>query len=188
LVLFIGTYRGMEDVAKIPYLTGIGPDRKLKRNVPPDLRKLAQKWAWVERPRGRSSEELKRQAHLFALRTSAEIASLRRQKERKTEVAEGPISLKLDDATAKELALLYFREMDDLNMREGAYAVNPADPAYQDILEDATGEYITARAASAHAEIGTSRTTSRISECICASCCTKSIQTHFLSVSRLVAS
>lgn len=46
---------------KLPYLIGDGADRKLKRNVPPELQPLTKKWAWVERLRGKTAEDVKRQ-------------------------------------------------------------------------------------------------------------------------------
>ncbi len=145
-------------MSKLRYLTGNGEHRKLKRNVPPELRSIAKKWAWVQRVAGKSAEDVRRLQQLFALSTEAEISHLKKQKASSGVVTGGPISLNLDETAAKRLAVVYFNQMDEINRREGAYTVDPGHPAYQDVLQDAAADYAHARAATIHAELGTSRT------------------------------
>ena len=129
----------MEDVAKIPYLIGKGPDQKFKRNVPKELRGFTDVLsAWVERPRDRSVAELKRQGNMFAVRTDAAIKMAKRKRDNLSVQPAIAANLALDDQSAKELAIMYFHDVDKEFARGGAYQVDRDDPQYEELLLDAS--------------------------------------------------
>lgn len=116
-------------MGRISYLVGKGADRKLKRNVPKELQALKDKWAWVDRLKGTTAEALKKQAHLFAVRTNAEIETLRRRSRSADTSGNGqPAVLGLDEVGAQQLAVVYFHEMDRRYSELGANFAVPHGP------------------------------------------------------------
>lgn len=124
----------MEDVPKLRYLTGIGPNAKFKRAVPKHLVPLAEKTAWVERVPNLSAAELKRRAPLFAAKTNQEIEILeRRFAEGNIEPSKAinPSDSDLSDDQARELSIWYFSTKQNEVLNSSAYGPRE-DDAYLD--------------------------------------------------------
>ena len=129
----------MDDLAKIRYLTKDSAGHKLRRNVPKEIRALAGKSAWIERVDGLPTSKIKERAHLFGVKTDAEINTLRRNL---TEAGKVPTAVSdtsadfpaLSRTDVEQIALRYFIDADEGNRQRRAYLVDPGDPDYAEIL------------------------------------------------------
>ena len=113
LVPFNGTIFEMEDMAKIKYLIQNGSHKKLKRNVPKRLLKIANKTVWVQSVDKLSNSEIKDKAALFAVRTGAEIKKLDRLLDggnRLVDVFLPPTEISLSEIELEQIAILYFHK------------------------------------------------------------------------------
>lgn len=140
-------------MSKVKYLTRDDSGHKLRRMVPADLRALASKENWIERVSG-SARELRELANLFAVKTDAEIKTLRNRIASKQTTASADPAIATSFKTpfskidAKRLAFLYFREREEERLLSRTYssgrgdAEKIADAAadYSDALRAAAGE------------------------------------------------
>ncbi len=100
-------------MAKIKYLIQSGSHKKLKRNVPKRLLKIANKTAWVQSVDKLSNSEIKDKAALFAVRTGAEIERL----DRLLDADKGslddllpPTEILSSDIELEQIAIAYFHK------------------------------------------------------------------------------
>ncbi len=125
---------------KIPYLTVDKKGRKLRRNVPADLRDRVGKTAWVKRISGKTWDQIKQEANAFGFTTGLEISRLR-EATRVTSANEGRVepgfTLPLDDSSIVALALGYFRKRDANIIEAGGYVPPDNTSFLDDILVDA---------------------------------------------------
>ena len=123
---------------KIPYLTADKKGRKLRRNVPADLRDATGKTAWVQRVAGKTWGQIKQEAHAFGLRTELEISRLRQTAELNGRKGIEPgFTLSLDESAVVALGLKYFHKRDATIIEAGGY-IPPDDTSFpDDIVVDA---------------------------------------------------
>lgn len=138
---------------KVKYLTRDKSGAKLRRKVPQELCELAGKTAWVERVSG-SGKELRELANLFAVRTDAEIKTLRNRialtqtnASADQAIATG-FKVRLTKTDAKQLASLYFQKRKEERLLARTYSTGVGDAEsiadaaadYSDALRAAAGE------------------------------------------------
>ncbi|MFX4223500.1 MAG: site-specific integrase [Thalassobaculum sp.] len=152
----------MDDLGAIPYLTKDSAGRKLRRNVPRDLRTLAGKTAWIERVDALPASKIKERAHLFGVKTDAEINALRRRLAEERQVtAKTPADTTVPQLTrtdVEQIALRYFIEADEANRQNRSYLVDPDDPDYAELLDIAATDVELAREQAAGREVRSPRT------------------------------
>lgn len=114
---------------KIKYLTEDKSGKKLRRNVPQELRNLAGQSAWVERVSG-TPLEIRECANLFAVKTDGYISSLRSQST-SAAIQGGELSenrsgfrIRLSKIDAKRLALIYLQNAEEERIRGRFYSVD----------------------------------------------------------------
>ena len=116
---------------KIKYLTEDKSGKKLRRNVPQELRNLAGQSAWVERVSG-TPLEIRVCANLFAVKTDGYISSLRSQStSTSAAILGGELSenrsgfrIRLSKIDAKRLALIYLQNAEEERIRGRFYSVD----------------------------------------------------------------
>jgi len=136
---------------KVKYLTEDKSGKKLRRNVPEELRELAGKSAWVERVSG-SGRELRELANLFAVKTDNEIKRFRnRVAQRQASASDDPqiaASFKnhLTKTDVKRLAFMHFQKHEEERLLSRAYSSGRGDA---DSIADAAADYAEALRAAA---------------------------------------
>ncbi|MAN60793.1 MAG: hypothetical protein CMI60_02490, partial [Parvibaculum sp.] len=141
----------MEDMPKVKYLTQDKSGQKLRRKVPQELCELAGKTAWVERVSG-SGRELRELANLFAVKTDAEIKTLRNRIASKqtngtvSPAAETSFKTPFTKIDAKRMALLYFQKQEEQRLLSRGYSSGRGD---EETIADAAEDYSGALRAAA---------------------------------------
>jgi len=139
---------------KVKYLTEDKSGKKLRRNVPEELRELAGKSAWVERVSG-SGKELRELANLFAVKTDEKIRTLRNSiASAQTNASADPAIAtgfkgNLTKTDAKRLAFLYFKRREEKQLLSRGYSSGIGDP---ERIADAAADYANALRAAAGEE------------------------------------
>lgn len=134
----------MEDLSKLRYVVGKGADRKLKRNIPGPLQKLAGATAFIERVPTLSAIELKQRANLFAVRTDVELARLKGMVAKPGSNYAALTSIQLSETRARQIVLVYF--MDRLSTVRGnaEHLVAPDNPRRTELIAEAGVDYAAA--------------------------------------------
>lgn len=127
-------------MGKTRYLVGKGEHRKLKRNVPAHLRKMAGKTAWVERVGRLSSEKVRERANLFAIQTDGELRRLKAEAQQAGTAAlidhDSPLP-DLDEIRARQIGIAYFRHRYERMLSDRSCFIVRDDPDFAVILADA---------------------------------------------------